>query len=102
MLRHLVLTKFKAEVTEAEIVELYQGFASVTTRLEGASNFVGGRSTSPEKIERGYMHAFSIDFDDATSLQRYSDDAEHKRLGAELTQMAEGNRDGLLVLDIEF
>ena len=101
MIKHIVLTRFRSDVSEDTISKIYAGLAGVTARLEGASCFHGGRSTSPEKIERGYMHGFTIDFDSFDDLAAYSEDAEHKRWGAEIVAHAEGGLDGVLVLDVE-
>lgn len=100
MIRHIVLTKFKPETPEEKIAGIYDGLAAVSNRLDGARNFTGGRSESPEQIERGYMHGFVIDFDDWAALQAYSEDAEHKALGAQLVENAVGGIDGILVLDL--
>ena len=100
MIRHIVLTKFKPETSEEKIAEIYDGLAAVSDRLDGAQNFTGGRSESPEQIERGYMHGFVIDFDDWAALKLYSEDAEHKALGAQLVENAVGGIDGILVLDL--
>lgn len=101
MIRHIVLTRFKSDTTEAQIEGIYSGLASVADRLPGAHNFGGGRSQSPEHIERGYMHGFTIDFDDWAALKAYSDDEDHKGFGAQIVARAEGGIDGVLVLDIE-
>lgn len=101
MIRHIVLTKFKPETPEEKIAEIYGGLAAVTEKLSGAANFKGGRSESPEQIERGYMHGFVIDFDDWDALQAYADNQEHKALGAQLVDNAVGGIDGILVLDID-
>lgn len=101
MIRHIVLTRFRSEVSEQTITEIYQGLASVTKALSGAHNFVGGRSKSPEQIERGYMHGFTIDFDSWDDLKTYADSEEHKVLGAEIVANAEDGLNGVLVLDIE-
>lgn len=101
MIRHIVLTKFKPETPEDRIAEIYRGLAALTKKLPGAANFAGGRSESPEKIERGYMHGFVVDFDDWEALQTYSENAEHKALGAQLVANAVGGKDGILVLDID-
>ena len=63
MIRHIVLTRFRPDVAEKTITDIYAGLAQVAENLPGAGRFVGGRSTSPEQIERGYMHGFTIDFD---------------------------------------
>lgn len=101
MIRHIVLTRFAPEVTEATIAEIYAGLAAVADRLPGASGFVGGRSDSPEQIERGYRHAFSIDFESWHALRDYADDPEHRALGAQLVANAIDGRDGLLVVDLD-
>lgn len=101
MIRHIVLTKFKPEVSEATIKGIYDGLAAVTDKLPGAANFTGGRSESPEQIERGYMHGFVIDFDSWDALRTYSDDEDHKALGGQLVANAMGGIDGILVLDLD-
>ena len=102
MIRHIVLTKFKPGTPEDKIAGIYAGLSKVTARLPGAQNFGGGKSESPEQIERGYMHGFAVDFDDWDALQNYQDDTEHKTYGAQIVENAVGGIDGVLVLDIEF
>ncbi|MEO1733172.1 MAG: Dabb family protein [Pseudomonadota bacterium] len=101
MIRHIVLTKFKPETSETHIAEIYAGLAALTEKLPGAQNFTGGRSQSPEQIERGYMHGFVIDFDSWDALQTYADNTEHKSFGSQLVENAVGGIDGILVLDLE-
>ena len=73
MIRHIVLTKFKPDVSEDTIKTIYDGLSALAGKLPGAANFTGGRSESPEQIERGYMHGFVIDFDSWDALQNYAD-----------------------------
>ncbi len=101
MIRHIVLTRFKPDTTEDTIAEIYADLSALTEKLPGARTFTGGRSESPEQIERGYMHGFVIDFDSWDALQTYADNAEHKALGAQLVANAVGGIDGLLVLDLD-
>ncbi len=101
MIRHIVLTKFKPETSEETIAGIYNGLSALTHKLPGARNFVGGRSESPEQIERGYMHGFVIDFDDWAALETYQNNDEHKGLGGQLVENATGGIDGILVLDLD-
>ncbi|SUZ31689.1 hypothetical protein ROE7235_01439 [Roseibaca ekhonensis] len=101
MFRHIVLTRFKPDVSEAQIAQLYDRLSALIDRHPGARGFLGGRSTSREQMERGFLHGFTIDFDDWTALQAYADDPDHRALSAELVESAIGGRDGLIVLDIE-
>lgn len=101
MIRHIVLTKFKPGTSEDTIAEIYAGLSALSEKLPGAQGFTGGRSESPEQIERGYMHGFVIDFDDWSALQTYADNPEHKALGGQLVENAQGGIDGILVLDLD-
>ena len=101
MIRHIVLTKFKSDVSEDTIKGIYDGLSALAEKLPGAANFTGGRSESPEQIERGYMHGFVIDFDSWDALQTYADNDDHKALGGQLVANAVGGIDGILVLDLD-
>ena len=101
MIRHIVLTKFKPGTTEDKIAEIYAGLSALSEQLPGARNFTGGRSESPEQIERGYMHGFVIDFDSWDALQTYADNPEHQALGSQLVANSVGGVDGILVLDLD-
>lgn len=101
MIRHIVLTKFKSETAEDKIAEIYAGLSELTKKLSGAHNFTGGRSVSPEHIERGYMHGFVIDFDSRADLKAYAEHPEHLALGSQLIENAIGAIDGILVFDLD-
>ena len=101
MIRHVVLTKFRPDVAEEAIADIYDGLAALVDELVGAAGFVGGRSVSPEQIERGYLHGFSIDFDSLEALAVYAEDPRHQALGGQLVANAIGGVDGLLVVDID-
>ena len=101
MIRHIVLTRFSPGTSEATVNQIYSDLQGLTNILPGARNFAGGRSQSPEQIERGYMHGFTIDFDSWGALKTYAEHEEHKVLGAQIVTNAVGGVNGILVLDIE-
>jgi len=100
MIRHIVLIKFKPEVSEETIAGLFAELRGIEKQVSGIRDITSGRSESPEKIERGYMHGFVVDFDDWDALERYQTHPDHKALGARLVDNATGGIDGILVLDI--
>ena len=101
MIRHIVLTKFKPETSEDTITDIFDGLSALAETLPGAGGFTGGRSQSPEQIERGYMHGFGSDFDSWDALQNYADNEDHRALGGQLVANAVGGIDGILVLDLD-
>jgi hypothetical protein len=100
MIRHIVLMKARPEVTEAEIAAIFADLAAIRDKLPGVLAIQSGRSESPEKIERGYLHGFTVDFADWAALAAYQVHPDHKRVGAALVAAAQGGLDGLLVFDL--
>ncbi|KEO57938.1 Dabb family protein [Thioclava indica] len=100
MVRHIVLIRFRPELSEADIAALFQELHQIDGKIPGLLSITAGRSESPEQIERGYMHGFVVDFSDWETLQAYQDHADHQRLGAKLVAGAVGGKDGILCFDL--
>lgn len=100
MIRHIVLLKARPEVTEAEIAAIFADLAAIRDKLPGVLAIHAGRSESPEKIERGYLHGFTVDFADWAALAAYQDHPDHRRVGAALVAAAQGGLEGILVFDL--
>lgn len=102
MIRHIVLVRFRPEVGEDQIAAIFAALPPLAARLPGVTHHAFGRSESPEQIERGYLHGFTIDFADWEALARYQADLDHKAFGAQLVAHAQGGIDGILVFDLPF
>ncbi|CTQ55507.1 Stress responsive A/B Barrel Domain protein [Roseibium album] len=100
MIRHIVLIKFQPDIREETITDLFEELRAIQQVVPGVLEITSGRSESPEKIERGYMHGFVADFQDWDTLEAYQLHPAHKALGAKLVANAIGGLDGILVLDI--
>jgi hypothetical protein len=101
MIRHVVMVKARADLPAGELEAVFAGLSGLKAWLPGMLAFAGGRDVSPEGLQRGYTHAFTIDFADAAARDAYLVDEEHRRLGSQLRAAAAGGRDGLLVVDID-
>ncbi|OOY20103.1 stress responsive protein [Thioclava sp. DLFJ5-1] len=99
--RHIVLVNFKSELSEEEIAPLWEELHAIEGKVDGLGAICAGRSESPEKIERGYMHGFTVDFRDWEALAAYQEHPDHRALGAKLVANAQGGIDGILVFDLE-
>ncbi len=100
MIRHIVLIRFRADVSEDAIAAIFADLHAIKGKLPGVLAITSGRSESPEQIERGYMHGFVADFADWAALAAYQDHPDHKRVGAALVANAIGGIDGILVFDL--
>ncbi len=101
MIRHIVLLKYRPDVTVETVAEIFAELHQIEGKVPGLLGIHSGRSESPEKIERGYMHGFTADFESWEALQAYQDHPDHQKVGARMVAHAEGGKDGILVLDIE-
>jgi hypothetical protein len=100
MIRHIVLIRFRPEITASAIDSIFADLRATCALLPGALAMTAGRSESPEQIERGYLHGFVIDFTDWAALAAYQEHPDHKRAGAALVAGAVGGLDGILVFDL--
>ncbi|MEO8240888.1 MAG: Dabb family protein [bacterium] len=100
MIRHIVLIRFRAGVSDETVTQLFAALPRLAAKLPGVLHFASGRSESPEQIERGYRHGFTIDFTDWAALATYAADPDHQLFGGSLVAHAEGGIDGLLVFDL--
>ena len=100
MIRHIVLLKARSDVTESETPAIFAHLQSIRAKLPGILTIHSRRSISPEKIERGYLHGFTVDFTDWNALAAYQAHPDHKRVGSALVAAAQGGIDGILVFDL--
>ncbi len=100
MIRHIVLIKFKPDVSIAKIDSIFADLVDIKNKISGVFSISCGKSESPEKIERGYMHGFVIDFAGWAALEAYQQHPDHKSVGARLVANAVGGLDGILVFDL--
>ena len=95
-----MLVKFRSDVSEQAIADLWAGLAALPKTIEGMGAPHAGESVSPEQIERGYKHGFSIDFETMEALQIYLDHPKHQEFGARLLALTQGGLGGILVFDL--
>jgi Stress responsive A/B Barrel Domain len=100
MIRHIVLIRFRPEVSEAQINAIFADLHRISDVLPGVLSITSGRSQSPEKIERGFLHGFVADFADWDALAAYQAHPDHRRVGAALVASAVEGLDGILVFDL--
>ncbi|MBN2759102.1 MAG: Dabb family protein [Rhodobacteraceae bacterium] len=101
MIRHIVLIRFRPEISDSTIFAIFDEIAAIKAHIPGVIDIRSGKSQSPEQIERGYMHGFTVDFESWEALQAYQDHPDHKAAGAKLVAGAVGGIDGILVVDFE-
>ena len=101
MIRHIVLVKFRPDLPTKERLNIFAQLAELEGVVPGMIDFHANESCSPEQLNRGYTHGFSIDFRDEKSRDAYLAHPDHKRAGARLVGACANGIDDLLVFDLE-
>ena len=103
MIRHLVLLRFRSEISASEKAALMAELAALRDHLPGMLSFEPLVNVSPEHtVVHGFIDGFSIELVDTAARDAYLADPAHQAVGAKLTAACEGGRDGLIVFDHTF
>lgn len=77
-LRHIVLFKFKAEATAADIKKIEDSFANLENQIPEISGFEWGINNNPEGLHKGFTHCFLVSFNDEAGRETYLPHPDHQ------------------------
>jgi hypothetical protein len=88
-LRHVVVFKFKGTVTEAQITKVVEDFRALEDKIPQIKKLEDGTNNSPEKLNKGFTHAFILSFKSEKDRDDYIVHPDHKKFGASLGDLLE-------------
>ena len=100
MLRHVVLMKCRPEISQDKIEQVFAALASLQNEIPGILAFEGGENNSPEGINRGYTHGFTMDFADEHVRETYLPHPEHEKVKILMREILVEDDDRVLVIDL--
>ena len=100
MIRHIVLFKARSDLRDGALQKIFDGLAGLRHSIPDMIDFHGSENVSPEGLNQGFSHGFTIDFMNVAARDAYLADPEHKALGQQLTDVVDGGPSGLVVLDV--
>lgn len=95
--KHIALFKFKPEVTEDQIDEIFDQILNATEEIPGIEDYVSGVDSSPEGLAQGYTHGFIMTLTDAAARDAYLTHPEHEKV----KQLLLAHVDSVLAFDFE-
>jgi Stress responsive A/B Barrel Domain len=98
VIRHVVLVRFKPDTHTSAI---FDALKALQAKMPGIIAITAGSNSSPEGLQRGNTHAFTVDFINAAARDAYLPHPEHQKVGAMIVAAAEGGVDGITVVDWE-
>lgn len=78
LLRHVVLFKFKADVTPAQVQEVADAFAALPGKIKEIHSFEWGTDVSVEGKADGFTHGFLVTFRDEKGREIYLPHPAHQ------------------------
>jgi len=95
LLRHVVLVKFKEDLTESQVQEVVDAYAALRGKVESILDIEYGTNISMENKSAGFTHAFVITFADQKGL----DDSLPHPAHLEFAKLARARVDDMLMFD---
>jgi len=86
-LKHVVVFKYKAKATPAQIEEVTTAFKALKGKIPGIVSFEYGVNNSPEGLNKGFTHVYLLTFDNAQARDAYLPHPEHKKFGELLKKL---------------
>jgi len=87
VVRHVVVFKYKATATDAQIAEVTAGFRAMKDKIPGILSFEQGKNHSPEKLDQGFNHVYLVTFSSVAARDAFLPHPEHKKFGDLLARL---------------
>lgn len=101
MIRHVVLFKLRHGLAASVAGQIFDALQALKRHIPGITAISCGADVSPEGLQRGNTHAFTVDFINAAARDSYLPHPAHQKVGAMIVASSEGGVDGITVLDWE-
>lgn len=95
LLRHVVLFKFKSDVTPEQIQDVVAAFGGLKSKIDTIEDFEWGTDVSVENRSEGFTHCFVVSFRDQAGRDTYLPHAAHQ----EFVKLVGPRIDKVLVID---
>ena len=96
-LKHIVLVKFKPEIGDPKIAEVFNEILDASEIVPNVEDYVEGPEDGKQGLNQGYTHGFVMTFKDKYARDNYLMHPENDRIKGLLTPLCES----ILVFDFE-
>lgn len=102
MIKHIVLVRFKKDISTQEIRQIFEKIGALETILPSMKSFDYGKYNGAAERHKGFDYAFYMTFDSTKERDEYLIHPEHVKVGGELRSMldTEGS-DSFLAFDYD-
>jgi hypothetical protein len=79
LLRHVVLFSFKDDASYDDVDAIVTGFAALPSAIPGITAYEWGTNVSPEGLNDGFTHCFTLTFAEAEDRDAYLVHPAHRQ-----------------------
>ncbi|GJN13102.1 hypothetical protein PR202_ga31436 [Eleusine coracana subsp. coracana] len=83
VVKHILLAKFKDEVTPERLDQLIRGYAALVNVVPSMKVFHWGTDVSIENMHQGFTHVFESTFESTEGIKEYVEHPEHVKFANE-------------------
>jgi hypothetical protein len=95
VLRHIVMYKFKDEISKPQVQEVIDTFAGLPKKIDGIVAFEHGPNVSPEGKSEGLTYCFVVSFKDEAARDAYLKHPAHD----DYVKVVKDRREKVVVFD---
>lgn len=95
LLRHMVLYKFKPEMSVNQVEEVVEAFSALPQKIDSIVDFERGVNVSEEGKSEGFTHCFVVTFRDTKGRDTYLKHPAHD----DYVKIVKDRREKVLVFD---
>ncbi|XP_039847750.1 stress-response A/B barrel domain-containing protein HS1-like [Panicum virgatum] len=77
VVKHILLVRFKEEVTPERLDQLIRGYAALVDAVPSMKAFHWGTDVSIENMHQGFTHVFESTFESAEGVKEYIEHPAH-------------------------
>ena len=96
MIRHVVLCRFRKD---ADVAAIFAAIEGLKQKIPGILAVTCGSDCSPEGLQKGFTHGFTVDFTDAAARDAYLPHPDHQVVAKMVVDALDGGLEGLVVID---
>lgn len=101
MIRHVVLFKLRPGLPPETPGQIFAALKALQPQIPGIITVSAGQDASPEGLQRGNTHGFTVDFENAAARDAYLPHPAHQKVGAMIVAASAGGAAGITVVDWE-
>jgi hypothetical protein len=84
MISHIVLLSFKSEFSETEIKIKLDHLKNLMNIIPEIKSFTCGANNSPENLNKGFTHGFTMTFENSKDRDIYLRHKDHRKIAEEI------------------